>query len=628
MTIRHLLWIVVACVLVYSNTLDNGLHLDDAYRVENNPGVQEFWPPWRHFVDPTTSSALPRIVQYRPLLPLSLSIHHALAGGHSMVSYHVGNLLFHLLASVLLYFLVREILDHWTKDDVPSSASLFAALLFAVHPVGGFLVNYVCSRDLLLMQMFLVGSLLTYARMRRLGENGRRWTGCLLLVLLSLMSKKNAVAIPAVVILFELLVARQSYRDPRVWLRVGVFVALVGAFLLFVRFGLGFSDFENVVNRPDRVTYMLGEMQHHVFHYVRNFFWPFLIRVAPLQPHVTWQIIVGGVCIVASFVFAAVFWRRWPLLVFCVLAYQALIALTSSVFPLFDEVVGYRPYPASGFFWLGFVVLLFHGLRRTPDVVRWILCGLVVYLGWASFVLNRNWKDDQTLWGHSVAHGGAALAHLNYAQSLPTDDTEKRHHYEEALKLAPDYIVAHINLGLMQIRLGERDADGGSAGLKRVLHAVALNPAIAQSQHWLGEAYWKLGMTNEAADAAAEACRLLPHNEPYRYNAGHYASVAGRHVEVLRILEPLLSRRPDFGDIQFFAGFAHQQLGNRPEAIRIYKEFLARRAGHAGAWYNLGWAYRRDGDWKAAVGAFSQCVAKDPNHKDGEAALEFCRKRL
>ena len=71
--------LVLLPALVFANTLRNGYHLDDFYRVVGNPELERFWPPHRHFLDPRTSATLPHLVQYRPLLPLSLSVDVALA---------------------------------------------------------------------------------------------------------------------------------------------------------------------------------------------------------------------------------------------------------------------------------------------------------------------------------------------------------------------------------------------------------------------------------------------------------------------------------------------------------------------------------------------------------------------
>ena len=59
------------------------------------------------------------------------------------------------------------------------------------------------------------------------------------------------------------------------------------------------------------------------------------------------------------------------------------------------------------------------------------------------------WRTGETLWTHSVAHGGDALAHLNLAMSLPDRrDPRVKAHLEEAVRMEPAFVLANLNLGL------------------------------------------------------------------------------------------------------------------------------------------------------------------------------------
>jgi 4-amino-4-deoxy-L-arabinose transferase-like glycosyltransferase len=273
----HFLIILLACGLVYANSLSNGFHLDDAYRVLNNPGAQNLLPWWQHFVDPGTSAQLPRLVHYRPLLPLSLSINHALFG-ESLAAYHAVNLLLHAFSSLLVYLLSAELLRHWSGRNYPRWLPLAVALLFAVHPVGGVLVNYISGRDLLMMQLFATAALFGYLRLRRLGDTPLRWSGCLLLLLLALLAKTNAVVFPALVLAFEALFTRGPATR---YLRALPFVAVVAAFLLYIHVVLDFSDAANAIpHDASHLQYFLHQLQHHVFHYLRNVIWPWPMRSA------------------------------------------------------------------------------------------------------------------------------------------------------------------------------------------------------------------------------------------------------------------------------------------------------------------------------------------------------------
>jgi hypothetical protein len=123
--------------------------------VLNTPDIQAVWPIWRQLVDPTTSASLDRIRQYRPLLPLSLSLNYAL-GGTDPVGYHLVNLLLLVVASLEVYLLGHELLRHGAGGAVPagrvSTAAVWAAATFAIHPVAGITVNHLSARDLVLMQ--------------------------------------------------------------------------------------------------------------------------------------------------------------------------------------------------------------------------------------------------------------------------------------------------------------------------------------------------------------------------------------------------------------------------------------------------------------------------------------------
>ena len=129
--------------------------------------------PVLHLLDPgrsraarSSESALNQIGQYRPLLPLTLSLNYAL-GGLALPGYHVVNIGLHLLGCILVFLLVARLLALTRPRGIPGEngarwAALLVALIYAAHPLSGYPVNYILARDLLLMQAFLLGSLLVY----------------------------------------------------------------------------------------------------------------------------------------------------------------------------------------------------------------------------------------------------------------------------------------------------------------------------------------------------------------------------------------------------------------------------------------------------------------------------------
>lgn len=618
--------IALSCALVFANTLHNTFALDDQFRVINNPGIQRFWPPWRHFVDPRTMSTLDRITQYRPLLPLTLSINYAL-GGDSPVGYHLGNLALQIIASLMGFSLCVELLRHWSGVPLARwrvlGAAGFAALLFAIHPVSGIAVNYISARDLLLMQVFFLGMLLAYARMRRLGETLARWTVVIALLAMSLLAKTNLVVAPLVVLAFDLILARSALGDRRMWLRAGLSAAVVAAFFLLTRFALGFSDLEQVTQSGGSpLAYGLTQARLHLFHYLPHFWWPFSIRLLPYtEPgRVTdYRVWLGLLFVLSTIVLAWRYRRTVPIVAFGIITYWILMLPESSILPFYQAAVDYRPYAGSLFLFLAVISLLVEifGQRRTS-------LGLAVfslYAGAASIASNAHWRSGEVLWSHSVNYGGDAVAHLNLAMSIADRrDPRVREQLEEALRLEPNYALAHIDLCVLQLELGET-----AAALERCEYAVTIAPSWPQSHYWLAFAYRRLGRARDAAAASARAAQLDPANLRYPYEAARDAQVVQDWAGSLSLIDVVRQRDPDYQEVAFARGVALQMLGRTQEAIEEYVQFLRTHPDHAPANLNTGYGLMALGRCGEAVGYFERTLVLRPGDPAARRYLDHCR---
>ncbi len=140
--------------------------------------------------------------QYRILRDFSHMIDYTLGGLEPFV-YHLFNVVYHAITTLLVYALARRI----TGNDL---AALFAGLLFAVHPVHVDSVTYISGRRDVLSTLFYLASLLAYIRFR--DPSGRRGWFVLALVcaLLGVMTKEMAATIPAAWFLYDLWRTRKN----------------------------------------------------------------------------------------------------------------------------------------------------------------------------------------------------------------------------------------------------------------------------------------------------------------------------------------------------------------------------------------------------------------------------------
>ena len=539
--------LVALTAATFASTLPNAFHLDDFYRLVDNPAVRTVSPWWRHFVDVHTMATLPTITNYRPLLPLSLSLNYAI-GGLNPVGYHVANIALQAIASVLVYRLGNELLAQGSavRADLRPWVALTAAAIFAVHPVSGIPVNYVTARDLLLMQVFMAGALLAYVRMRATGRDTvAGWAAALALFALALLSKTGAVVLCGLVVAFEVAVRGEKPVSAGPWLRCLPFLGLALAYFAYVSLVLHHSEIDVVrSNEYGPVVYGATQLKLHLFHYMRNFLWPFPIRqgpqVVPNGPSdpAAWA---GALFVLATIVLAWRFRGSSPVAAFCVVAYWALLVPESSVFPLWALATDYRPYASSPFLYLAVAAIAVH---RNPSrgALRIAAVVAVLWSAGTSVYQNATWRTERSLWQHSVEYGGSALAHMNLGLTFQ-DPNIRAQHFREAIRLAPNYILAHMNLGLALIELGQR-----SHGLAECLVAVSIDPSRAHTRYWMGKAYEKAGRPDAQARESAWAARLEPANVEYAYFAGKSALALGNLDAARAFLERIVRLNPPYKD--------------------------------------------------------------------------------
>ena len=554
-------------------------------------------------------------------------------GVDRLVGHRVGNIIIHAITAVLIYLLFRQLLvlpsGFAARELGAASAAFIGALIFAVHPVSGVPVNYVAARDLLLMMLFLSAALLIYVRIRRGGDTVSGWCAVLALYFLSLLSKQNAVMAFAVIFLLEILLFRTRLADWRLWARtVAFFPGIAG--ILFLDwatsgpYGLYYTS--TAADAPIGLAYPLTMAKAHLFYYGRNIAWPFEMRPLPsfdlvggaLEP----AVLLGVAFIVGSLILAWYWRNRYSIVSFAIMSYWVLFALTSSIFPFEFTVTDYRQYPSLPFF-----ALLAAVASAAVPWRRIAIAGVLSvssYFAVSAYNMNEIWSTGETLWGHSVRFGARETAHMNYAMSIAAKNPAlAEHHFKEALRLYPNHIYVHINLGLFYIRQGTHDK-----GLALVEKAVRINPQWALSHYWLGQANRQTGRHGKALQQFQRAADLDPRSVLYQYEAARALQVAGQVPASLPYLERLQDIDRYFRDTLFLVGWAHQAAGRTGQAIAAYQSHLRRNPGHAKTQYNLGYALMKSGKCGDAVAHFHRALAQDNTRKAAHLHLAHCYKAL
>ena len=156
-------------------------------------------------MDPGQFSSLRSNVDYRPLLSTTYAL-NCWMGGYETWWWHFTQILIHLLCAVGLYFVAgRMFREQWPQASLRVSrhVALFTALIFAGHPTGSGVVNYMSARSSSLTAALLLMSLLAYFAGDRSHARPRFLSA--FFFTLALFTKVEAVACLAVFFFYEAL---------------------------------------------------------------------------------------------------------------------------------------------------------------------------------------------------------------------------------------------------------------------------------------------------------------------------------------------------------------------------------------------------------------------------------------
>jgi protein O-mannosyl-transferase len=194
-SLTSLLLLITVALASYAGAFGGDFQFDDVSTILENPHLDR----WGTFV-----GHLDHMI--RPVLYLTFFIDRVLYGD-SAPGYHILNLLLHLGCGVLVYRILLRAVTEQTQF-----VSLWAAVLFLVHPIATETVTYISGRASGLMAWWYLLALFFYIKTTECPSGnfaGRMYyVGAIASFLLSLASKETAVTFPIALLLWDLLVRR------------------------------------------------------------------------------------------------------------------------------------------------------------------------------------------------------------------------------------------------------------------------------------------------------------------------------------------------------------------------------------------------------------------------------------
>ena len=442
-------FIIALISCTWLGSINNGFLWDDHVLIEENSQFFRTLPLLSWFTaDFWNTPTIGRFSgYYRPLVSLSF-VFDFLRSGLAPESFHLTNIALHLLVSVCLWRLLRVL-------AIDPIASLYATLLFGIHPIQTQGVAWISGRADILASLGIVSCVLFFIMLLRDRKSPRILWGVLAILgyALALFSKESAiVTIPIllVVLRHECGVSKRAFRDKN--------LAIFSLTLLFLSIGWMFSRSVAVPKLNFIANFSTTNVLVIILDLIGGILWPFNFRIdysiAPslisLLPNP-----IAGLIILSLLLIAITLHRKHAHKTLQFFAQASLFSLLPAIIAVsMLSVAGARMMYLSTLFIFPFLVLL---LRKRVSSKRFHIISLsfITICALSSLRQVELWRSDISLFTHAlIKQGSHDVAHLNLgiAKYESGDFTGAAVHLsEEMLKKGEDQ--RHYMLGVISLAL-------------------------------------------------------------------------------------------------------------------------------------------------------------------------------
>lgn len=546
---------------------------------------------------------------WHPLTWLSLMLDVQLFGVKPGAHLAV-NLLFHILNSLLVFALLKEITpvqqsESKTGREQPARhlwLSGIVAALFALHPMHVESVAWVAERKDVLSSFFALLCLMAYGRYARAGSTTwARFMPVILFLALALMTKSMFVTWPFVMLLLDYwplnrlqwhpgdrLEQMASRLAPLVREKIPLFV-LIGASTVMAYTAQADAGALTQLGAAPLSLRISNAVVSYV-KYIALLIWPTGLGVFyPFPPVAFWQtagalVLLTGVTVMAV---RSTQKRRylivgWAWFLGTLVPVIGLVKLGSQ--SMADR---YSYLPSIGLF-LMIVWGIADFVPRNGGRAISIRIGAVMWLaviGVLSWIQVGYWKDSITLYKHSLSAGTPSiLVHYNLAQALASQGNrdEAVTHFNEVLRINPTFMDGLISMGIV---LTEQQKF--AEAVPYLNEAIRVDPNSSRAQLQLGIALVESGRVDEALPHLYRVLELTPNDSTVRSRLGVLLLRNNKLAEAKQQFSEVVRQNPNSAEAHHNLGLTLLMQGKPGEGAEEFSTALRLKPDFRSAQDNL-----------------------------------------
>lgn len=621
-----ILILIFACIAAFGRIIGNGfiLQADDSIYITDNNFVQS------GINIETIKWAFTAFVNrnWHPLTMISHMLDCTIFGPNP-AGHHFVSLLLHISSVILLFLFSNK-----TTNNLWSSA--FVAAFFGLHPLRVESVAYIAERKDVLSMFFGMASVYTYAFYAERKKLSSYFMS-LILFAMALMSKSMMVTLPFVMMLLDFwpLGRWKGEMDKPVKERFKMKVKLIGEKIPFIILSIIVSIItlwtqiwiHKVSALPSYKDFVKGVVAFVA--YLEKTVWPANLSAFY---HYDYDIAVKNILICAIILivitsFILYFIRRVPFLFVGWSWYLGtLIPVIGFVqvgaFAMADRYT-YLPSVGIAIMMAWGIPVLFKDEKHRKKILfpaGVIMLGILSIMTWNQ---SGYWENDKTLWHHALkVTKENELAHYHVATQLAEAGKyeESLYHFNEAIRLSPNYAESYNNRGNVYAAIGEYQeaiGDYTKAIMKKIDYAEAYNNR--------GNVYNEEGNYQNALEDFNEAIRLKPEEWSAYNNRGNVFIKIGQYQKAIDDYDKSISLRGNYLEGYNNRGNVYAAMGQYQRAIDDYQRAANLKPDHPYSYKGQGIIHFKQGNRKLGCRAAQEaCARRDCSLLDWAKSMQLC----
>ncbi len=517
--------------LVHLQTLSYGFVYDDKPLIVDNPVIKDV----RNIPHILLSEDIIDNVHagyYRPLSPLPHMLDYYI-WGLNPAGYHLSNIIYNLLAVLLVFLLCLRI-------SGSAYAAFAASLFFGVHPANTEAVDFITGRNNMLCAVFTLASLLAFMKYR---EEGSRKKPLLAASVFSFLAgaafKEFALMLPFVIVFYDLRRIKAAGEKSRP-LDYAPFAAAAALYLgmrSYVLKGVAGTS----LALPKLPLRMLS-MPEVLLTYLRLSFVPLWLKAQyniELQPTALKWICLAVLAALGTALFK---YRKNRLVLYPALWFLAFLAPVMNVIPVSGSLMAerYLYIPLAGV--SVFVGIVFERrMQKKRKAAITVFALYICALSALTVIRNPVWENDQALYTDMIrTEPSAYKGYYNLGNRMYKEGNLKEAQalWEKALAVRPDMYAVHNNLGVIYEKTGNY-----AMAEKHFRMILAVKP-YAQVYQNLGNALYAEKKYAQAEDAYKKALEMDTSDIEGYERLSDFYDATGKPAQSLEILRLAATRMP------------------------------------------------------------------------------------